>query len=95
MAQKRKMKIRPRFIAVIFILCVVGVCSLYFSQQQKLLEIEEERVLLESKLNELTNQEQSLEYAVEYRKSSEGKIQYARETFGFVGDDDIVFDLND
>ena len=94
MAHRRKYKIGPRFYVLVAVLCIVALSCVYLSQQQKMKEIAAKQAELEATLSNLTNQEKRLEYMIEYRKSPEGKIQYAREMFGFVKEDDIVFDLN-
>ena len=43
----------------------------------------------------LQNEEQRLEYMIEYAKSEEYLIQYAREKLGFVLPDDVKFDIED
>jgi len=94
MAQKRKYKISYRFFALVAVLCAVALLGVYLSQQQKLKEITAIQDKLVSELDDLTSEEKRLEFMIEYRKSPEGKIQYVREKFGFVKEDDIVFDLN-
>lgn len=43
----------------------------------------------------LQAEEQRLEYMIEYAKSDEYRVQYAREKLGLVLPDDIKFDITD
>ncbi|PWM61470.1 MAG: hypothetical protein DBX63_07340 [Clostridia bacterium] len=95
MAQKRKLRITPKFIVLLTVLCVVFACALYLSQEQKLKEIAEKEAALQQEYQALQNEEQRLEYMIEYAKSEEYLIQYAREKLGFVLPDDVKFDIED
>lgn len=93
MKQKRKFKITPKFIALLTVLCVVFACMIYFSQEQKLEEIAAQEALLQEEYDAMQNEEQRLQYMIEYAKSDEYLIQYAREKLGFVLPDDIKFNI--
>ena len=93
--QRRKLRITPKFIALLAMLCVAFACFIYFSQQHKLDEIEAKRSALQAEYDALQNEEQRLEYMIEYAKSDEFMIQYAREKLGFVLPDDIKFKIED
>ena len=95
MAQKRKLRITPKFIVLLTVLCVACACALYLSQEQKLKEIAEKEAALQQEYQALQNEEQRLEYMIEYAKSEEYLIQYAREKLGFVLPDDVKFDIED
>ena len=95
MAQKRKFRITPKFIVLLTVLCVVFAYALYLSQEQKLKEIAEKEAALRQEYQALQNEEQRLEYMIEYAKSEEYLIQYAREKLGFVLPDDVKFDIED
>ncbi len=93
MAQKRKFRITPKFIALLAALCVVFACAIFVSQEQKLNEIAEQEAALQAEYEALQNEEQRLQYMIEYAKSEEYLLQYAREKLGFVLPDDIKFDI--
>ena len=95
MAQKRKLRITPKFIVLLTVLCVAFACAPYLSQEQKLKEIAEKEAALQQEYQALQNEEQRLEYMIEYAKSEEYLIQYAREKLGFVLPDDVKFDIED
>lgn len=95
MAQKRKFRITPKFIALLAMLCVVFACAIFVSQEQKLNEIAEQKAALQAEYEALQNEEQRLQYMIEYAKSEEYLIQYAREKLGFVLPDDIKFDIEE
>ena len=53
MAQKRKLRITPKFIVLLTVLCVVFACALYLSQEQKLKEIAEKEAALQQEYQAL------------------------------------------
>ncbi len=91
--QKRKLRITPKFIALLTVLCAIFAFFIYFSQEQKLGEIAEKEAALQAEYQALQNEEQRLEYMIEYAASEEFMIQYAREKLGFVLPGDIRFDI--
>ncbi len=93
MAQKWKFRITPKFIALLAALCVVFACAIFVSQEQKLNEIAEQEAARQAEYEALQNEEQRLQYMIEYAKSEEYLLQYAREKLGFVLPDDIKFDI--
>ena len=95
MAQKRKFRITPKFIVLLTVLCVIFACTLYISQEQKLKEIADKEAALQDEYSTLQNEEQRLQYMIEYAKSEEYLIQYAREKLGLVLPDDIKFDIEE
>ena len=95
MTHKHKYKATPRFIALAALVCFAFACVVYFSQQAKLSEVRGERAVLEEEYNALKAEEQRLEYMIEYAKSEEYQLQYAREKLGLVLPDDIKFNIED
>lgn len=64
-------------------------------QQAKLNEIAAKQAALDEQYAALQAEEQRLEYMIEYAKSDEYRVQYAREKLGLVLPDDIKFDITD
>lgn len=95
MAQKRRFKTTPRFAALVMLVCLVLACAAYFSQKDKLEQVRAQEAELNSRYAELQAEEQRLEYMIEYAKSDEYRIQYAREKLGLVLPDDIKFDIGE
>lgn len=95
MVHKRRFKATPRFVALVMLVCFVFVCAAYLSQQEKLGEVRVREAELQSRYAELQAEEQRLEYMIEYAKSDEYRIQYAREKLGLVLPDDIKFNIED
>ncbi len=93
--QKRKLRITPKFIVLLTVLCAAFACLLYFAQEKKLNEIAAQEAALQQQYQALQNEAQRLEYMIEYAKSEEYLIQYAREKLGFVLPDDIKFNIEE
>ena len=72
---------------------MVFACAIFVSQEQKLNEIAEQEAARQAEYEALQNEEQRLQYMIEYAKSEEYLLQYAREKLGFVLPDDIKFDI--
>jgi cell division protein FtsB len=95
MVHKRRFKATPRFVALVMLVCFAFACAAYLSQQEKLGEVRTKEAELQSRYAELQAEEQRLEYMIEYAKSDEYRIQYAREKLGLVLPDDIKFNIED
>lgn len=91
---KRRFKISPRFILVLTIFALAFGAFIYMTQEQKLNEIHAQQAELEAKLEAAENEKQRIEYMIEYAKSEEYLLQYAREKLGYVRPDDIKFDID-
>ncbi|MEG1548119.1 MAG: septum formation initiator family protein [Clostridia bacterium] len=91
---KRKYRFKPRFIGVAAILCICAVCAALYSQEQKFKEIKAQEQTLQEQRQALENEEQRLEYMIEYAHTDEFLLQYAREKLGFVMPDDIKFNID-
>ena len=72
--------------------CFVAVNAV--RQMNKLGEINSEYDALEQRYNEMLRDEQRLEFMIEYSGSKEHLEQQARERFGYVLPDDIIFDTS-
>ena len=79
----------------IFIGFVVFMYTQFRMQKQKLNEIMEENARLTQRLDELMRENERIEGNLEYVKSLEGLLRYARDNFGYIGKDEIRVDAND
>ena len=84
-------RIRPRYIILFFILTFFVLGGVYLSQQTQLKSIAEEKVQLQSDLDDLNVKEERLERMLEYMQTTDYLIQYAREKLGYVFSDDWKF----
>ena len=91
---KRKLKATPRFIMLLTLICLIFAGAVILSQQAKLNEIAAKQAALDEQYAALQAEEQRLEYMIEYAKSDEYRVQYAREKLGLVLPDDIKFDIH-
>ena len=89
---KRKLKATPRFIMLLTLICLIFAGAVILSQ---LNEIAAKQAALDEQYAALQAEEQRLEYMIEYAKSDEYRVQYAREKLGLVLPDDIKFDITD
>lgn len=92
---KRKLKVTPKFIMLLALICLVFAGAVMLSQQAKLNEIAAKQTALDEEYAALQAEEQRLEYMIEYAKSDEYKLQYAREKLGLVLPDDIKFNITE
>lgn len=92
---KRKLKATPRFIMLLTLICLIFAGAVILSQRAKLNEIAAKQAALDEQYAALQAEEQRLEYMIEYAKSDEYRVQYAREKLGLVLPDDIKFDITD
>ena len=92
---KRKLKATPRFIMLLTLICLIFAGAVILSQQAKLNESAAKQAALDEQYAALQAEEQRLEYMIEYAKSDEYRVQYAREKLGLVLPDDIKFDITD
>lgn len=83
--------LRPRYIILFFILVFFVLGGVFLSQQTKLSSIAEEKVTLQTKLDQKKVDEERLERMLEYMQTTDYKIQYAREKLGYVFGDDWKF----
>ena len=65
------------------------------AQQRKLREISEEKARLVDRLAELQRDQERIESNLEYVKSLEGLLRYAREHYGYIGEGDVRVDVDD
>lgn len=84
-------RIRPRYIIMAFVLAFFVLGGVFLSQQTKLKSIQEEKLILQSRLDAISVEEERLERMLEYMQTDEYKLQYAREKLGYVFSDDVKF----
>ena len=84
-------RLRPRYLILFFILTFFVLGGVYLSQQTKLASIAEEKVKLQSELDVKKVNEERLERMLEYMRTTDYMIQYAREKLGYVFADDWKF----
>ena len=81
---------------IIVILLFLAFCAamlfMYKDQERKLNELAAEKQRLSDKVDELSREKERLESKLEYTKSLEGLLQYARDILGYLGPDDIRID---
>lgn len=90
---KRRVKVRFRFAALAFLTLACFVGAVLWSQEQKLAEIRARQGELQAKYDALQNEKQRTELMIEYAHSPEYLLEYAREKFGFVQEDEILFEI--
>ena len=95
MALKDKKPLRRGLIFVIPLVTLTILAVIFVGQENKLAEIKTEQTAYEEKLLALQNEGERLERMIEYAKTEEYMLQYAREMLGFVMPEDIRFDLED
>ena len=86
-----KIRIRPRYILLLFLLAFFVLGGVYLSQQTTLASIAEEKATLQEELDGLKVTQERLERMLEYMQTDEYLMQYAREKLGYVFSDDIKF----
>ena len=84
-------RLRPRYLILFFILTFFVLGGVYLSQQTKLVSIAEEKVELQAELDARKVDEERLERMLEYMRTTDYMIQYAREKLGYVFEDDWKF----
>ncbi|MBR0136647.1 MAG: septum formation initiator family protein [Clostridia bacterium] len=65
------------------------------AQQRKLDELSKEKAQLVERLAELQRDQERIESNLEYVKSLEGLLRYAREHYGYIGEGDVRIDVDD
>ena len=78
--------------AVLALAFIAGLFLMYRDQEKKLGELEAEKQQLIDRVDELTREKERLEGKLEYTKSLEGLLQYARDNLGYVFPDDTRID---
>ena len=84
-------RIRPRYLILFFILTFFVLGGVYLSQQTKLSSIADEKIALQAELDSRKVEEERLERMLEYMRTTDYMIQYAREKLGYVFPDDYKF----
>ena len=96
--EKKKKRI-PRHkvytcIAAVVVLALIGayVFMVLHKQQKTLAELNEQRQELQEQVEYLMREQERLQSDLEFAKSLEGLLQYARDNLGYLGPDDIRID---
>ena len=92
---RKKRRFTIRFALIASALLLYALVMVVYSQEVKLKEIRAEQEALNEKYLALQNEEQRLTRMIEYAKTDEYLMQYAREKLGYVLPDDIKFHLED
>ena len=90
-SKKRAFRLRPRYILLAFLLAFFVLGGVYLSQQTTLTSIAEQKAELQLRLDAVKVEQERLERMLEYMKTDEYLMQYAREKLGYVFPDDIKF----
>ena len=93
-AQKNKQKKRVSkrfFFLLASVAGAVALCAMLYTQEAKMREISREKAQLTEEYEALLTEQERLEYMIEYAKSDEYRLQYAREILGYVLPNDIKF----
>lgn len=85
------LQIRPRYIILFFILTFFVLGGVFLSQQTKLKGIAEQKIALQTELDSHKVEQERLERMLEYMRTTDYLIQYAREKLGYVFPDDWKF----
>lgn len=81
--------------ALLFVGFVVFFATGMKTQRDKLRDLQQERWELENKIDELTREQERLQSDLEFAKSLEGLLQYARDHLGYVEPGDIRIEDNE
>jgi cell division protein FtsB len=92
---RRRHSVKPKFILILSAVFVAAFCFVLNSQENKLREIKTEQRQLTDELRGLKAEEERTQRMIEYSKTDEYLIQYAREKLGLVMPGDILFDMGD
>lgn len=90
---RKKRKIAVILICAAIMLAVIGV--IVYNQEMKLREIRAERERLIARLEQLEDETAQLEFMIEYAKTDEYKLLFARDKLGLVGPEDILLQLRE
>jgi cell division protein FtsB len=93
--KKAKSGISPHAFLIAFLVLaalLVGVFLKQRAQQRTLAELNEQRRELVEQVERLTREQERLQSDLEFAKSLEGLLQYARDNLGYLGPDDIRID---
>lgn len=88
-------QVTPKFFVLLMLVCLVAAGFVFVSQEQKRIEIDKETATLQKEYDELLSEKQRIEYMIEYAQSDTYRIQYAREKLGYVGENDVKFDITE
>ena len=71
---------------------VIFIAVQLHQQKEKLTELNQERWRLEQRIDELMREQERLQSDLEFTKSLEGLLQYARDNLGYIEPGDIRID---
>lgn len=94
MASKGKKSFRHSLFLLAPLVALVILAGIFIAQEQKLTQIKQEQTVNEEALLALQNEAQRLERMIEYAKTEEYLLQYAREMLGYVMPDDVRFHMD-
>ncbi|MCR5611540.1 MAG: septum formation initiator family protein [Clostridiales bacterium] len=78
--------------ALFFVGFVVFIAVEFHQQKEKLTELNQERWRLQERVDELTREQERLQSDIEFTKSLEGLLQYARDHLGYIEPGDTRID---
>lgn len=88
--KSRTVRIIAIILCVLLFLGFVAFMVVQFrAQQKKLAELAQERQMLNDRIDELMREQERLTSDLEFVKSLEGLLQYARDNLGYIAPDDI------
>ncbi len=94
--KSEKFKKALPWVGLALLLLIVGfTVKEHFSQQRKLNELLSEKARLQTQVEELNREHERLLSNLEFVKSREGLLWYAREYLGYTGPDDVVISPDD
>ena len=73
---------------------LAGLYTMYQKQESKLNELEQQRIQLEERVDELSREKELMESKLKYISSLEGLLNYARENLGYIDPGDTRYDDN-
>ena len=91
-AKAKRKKIAIAVAAALLVLFLAGIIFRLHGQRVKQAELNDQILKLEDKVNELMREKERLQSDLEFTKSLEGLLQYARDNLGYKLPDDIRID---
>ena len=83
--------VRPLYVILFFLLVFFVLGGVYLSQRTKLRSIDAEKAILQKELDSLTVEQERLERMLEYVRTNDYLLQYAREKLGYMYPSDYKF----
>ena len=76
------------------LLCFVAMGAAFFAQEQKIRAVQSQKIYYENELRQKQNEADRIKRMIEYAKTHEYQLEYAREILGFVMPGDIKFNID-